>query len=472
MMSAGIIDEFYSEILENLDVGIHVVDSEGKTVFYNSAMGKLERLEPENVIGKSLFEIFPSLSVETSTLYKVLKTGKAIVNSVQTYFNYRGQCITTVNTTLPLKRDGKILGAVEIAKDITALREMSEKVIFLQNSTKGKVSRENLSIFTRFTFEDIIGESHAIKKAINIAKKAAATSSTVLIYGETGTGKELFAQSIHNASPRRERPFIAQNCAALPETLLEGILFGTAKGGFTGAVDRPGLFEQADGGTLLLDEINSMGVDLQAKLLRVLQERVVRRVGGTKLIPVDVRIIATTNEDPLESIKRGAMRKDLFYRLGVVYIKIPPLRERKEDILPLTRYFVEKFNEKFDKKVLGISDKVKKIFTEYDWPGNVRELENAIEAAMNMIGDEDYIDLEHIPFYIAENFCKANGEFDGEQPNQELPLEESVERLEREMILKALREYEGNITKAAEKLKVKRQTLQYKIKKYRLTELL
>ncbi|SHM34970.1 arginine utilization regulatory protein [Caldanaerovirga acetigignens] len=468
-MSAGLLDEFYSEILENLDVGIHVVDSNGKTVFYNSAMGKLERLEPESVVGKGLFEIFPSLSGETSTLYQVLKTGKAIVDRVQTYFNYRGQRITTINTTLPLKKDGEILGAVEIAKDITALREMSEKVIFLQDSTKGKVSRENLSPFTRFTFEDIIGESPAIKKAIYMAKKAAITSSAVLIFGETGTGKELFAQSIHNASPRKGKPFIAQNCAALPETLLEGILFGTVKGGFTGAVDRPGLFEQADGGTLLLDEINSMGINLQAKLLRVLQERAVRRVGGASLIPVDVRVIATTNEDPIEGTKKGAIRKDLFYRLGVVYIKIPPLRERREDIPVLIKYFIEKFNERFGKKVKGVSEKVGRIFSEYDWPGNVRELENAIEGAMNMLGDEKYIDVEHIPFYITENFCKANADFKTEPSSKsELPLEEAIESLEREIILKALKECEGNITKAAERLKIKRQTLQYKIKKYKL----
>jgi len=353
-MAGKLLEDFFHEILDILDVGIHIVDANGNTVFYNTAMGRLERLDPANVIGKNLLEVFPSLNRETSTLLDVLNTGKTILDRVQTYFNFKGQEITAINTTCPLKKGKEIVGAMEIAKDITQLKELSEKMVFLQDSTKNKVSRDKeCHPFTRFTFDDIIGESQEIKKAIFMAGKAAQTSSQVLIYGETGTGKELFAQSIHNASVRRKRPFIAQNCAALPESLLEGILFGTVKGSFTGAIDRPGLFEQADGGTLLLDEINSMGVDLQAKLLRALQEGVVRRVGDTDIRRVDTRIIATANEDPVESIKNGIIRKDLFYRLGVVYIKIPPLRERREDIPVLTKYFINRLNDKLGKKVMG-----------------------------------------------------------------------------------------------------------------------
>ncbi|MDK2879557.1 MAG: arginine utilization regulatory protein [Thermoanaerobacteraceae bacterium] len=493
-MAAGLLENFFREILDVLDVGIHILDANGNTVYYNSAMGRLERLDPANVVGKNLLEVFPSLNRETSTLLYVLNTGKTIIDKVQTYFNFKGQEITAINTTCPLKKGEEIVGALEIAKDITMLKELSEKVLFLQNSTKNKLERgKECHPFTRFTFDDIIGESREIKKAVSMAKKAAQTSSQVLIYGETGTGKELFAQSIHNASARRNRAFIAQNCAALPESLLEGILFGTVKGGFTGAIDRPGLFEQADGGTLLLDEINSMGINLQAKLLRVLQEGAVRRVGDTNIIPVNVRIIATTNEDPVESIKNGIIRKDLFYRLGVVYIKIPPLRERREDIPVLTKYFINRLNDKLGKKVLGVSHQVMKVFIDYEWPGNIRELENALEGSMNMIGDESYIDMEHLPFYISEQCnqkCDLYKDFKSEIREEvfsgdipindhglnigamditDSPLDRVIDGIEREIILKTLKAYSGNITKAAEKLRIKRQTLQYKMKKYGLT---
>ncbi|ADL08241.1 sigma-54 interaction domain-containing protein [Thermosediminibacter oceani] len=468
-MSAEFLNEFYDEILNSLDVGIHIVDREGNTVFYNAAMGRLERLDPDAVIGKKLLEVFPSLNRETSTLFRVLKTGEAIVDRVQTYFNYRGQRITTINTTLPLKKGNKIMGAVEIAKDITKLREMAEKVVFLQDSTKIKVSREMPHPFTRFTFEDIIGESPAITKAIHMARKASMTSSSVLIFGETGTGKELFAHSIHNASPRKGRPFIAQNCAALPESLLEGILFGTVKGSFTGAVDRPGLFEQAHGGTLLLDEINSMGINLQAKLLRVLQEGCVRRIGDTRTIPVNVRIIATTNEDPLQAVEKGILRKDLFFRLGVVCVKIPPLRERKEDIILLTRHFIDKFNKKLNRNVIDISPAVKRIFMEYNWPGNVRELENVIEGSMNMIGDESLIEEEHLPFYITDYLNRKSEKTGADllafMELENYSLDEILSKIEKEIIKRTIKECNGNVTKAADRLKVKRQTLQYRMRR-------
>ncbi len=488
---ARLLEELFHEIINNLDVGIHIIDADGHTVLYNDAMSHLERLTQANVMGKNLLEVFPSLNRETSTLFYVLKTGKPIVDRAQTYLNFKGQKITTVNTTYPLKKDEKTVGAMEIAKDITKLKELSEKVVFLQNSAKKKVSQKRHP-FTRYTFNDIIGESQQIKKTIFMAKKAAQTASQVLIYGETGTGKELFAQSIHNASSRRNQAFIAQNCAALPESLLEGILFGTVKGGFTGAIDRPGLFEEADGGTLMLDEINSMGINLQAKLLRILQEGTVRRVGGTNVIPTNVRIITTTNEDPIESVKKGNIRKDLFYRLGVVYIKIPTLRERREDIPVLAKCFINILNDKLGKNVLGVSHQVMDVFMNYKWPGNVRELENAIEGSMNMLSDESYIDIEHLPFYISDQYKHKSNLSKGFKSkieeeavygnislndhmlntdslnNLDFPLNEVMDGIEREIIIETLKTCGGNITKSAEKLKIKRQTLQYKMKKYSL----
>ncbi|MDI6601068.1 MAG: sigma 54-interacting transcriptional regulator [Thermoanaerobacteraceae bacterium] len=472
-----LIKNFSQDILEMIDMGIHIVDAKGNTVFYNAAMGRLEMMEPSNVIGKNLMEVFPSLNRGSSTLLHVLQTGETIVDKVQTYFNCRGQEITTINTTCPLIKNNRIVGAVEIARDITKLKELSEKVSYTHKSAKNKSSKQDRQL-TRYSFSDIIGESRSIRSAVEIAKKAAQTSSSVLIYGETGTGKELFAQSIHQASRRGGKAFITQNCAALPESLLEGILFGTVKGGFTGAVDRPGLFELADGGTLLLDEINSMGTNLQAKLLRVLQEGLVRRIGDTGVIPVDVRVIATANENPMESMEKGILRKDLFYRLSVVYIRIPPLRERKEDIPVLTRHFINKLNIKLGKNVRGVSRGVKKLFMNYDWPGNVRELENAIEGAMNVISDE-LIDVGHLPAYILEDYMRSAGEINEDEYETPMPvyrdykgdvsLDKMLEEMEKEIIIDTLKTCSGNITRSAEKLNIKRQTLQYKMKKYGLS---
>lgn len=330
---------FYKELLDIIlkytQEGIHVVDKEGNTIIYNKAMANLEGMDEEEVLGKNLLEIFPSLNENSSTLLHALKTGEAILDRYQTYLNKKGYNITSVNTTVPIIKDGEILGAVEISKDFTKVKELYDNIIKLTEGTDEGISSD----FT--TFSNIIGLSPKFLKAVEIAKKASRSSSTVLIYGETGTGKEVFARCIHNESVRKNKPFVAVNCAALPESLLEGILFGTVKGGFTGAIDRPGLFEQANGGTLLLDEINSMPISLQAKLLRVLQESYVRRIGGLKDIPIDVRVIATTNEDPYTAILNGKFRKDLYYRLSVINITIPPLRERKEDIALFVKYFIK-----------------------------------------------------------------------------------------------------------------------------------
>src|SRR5699024_1402645 len=265
--------------------------------------------------------------------------------------------------------------AVEIAKDITQL----EYVI-----TENVLKKKN----DRFSFDQIVGSSMEFLSVIDEAKRATRTSSSVLIIGETGTGKELFAQSIHSGGARSSGPFIAQNCAAIPESLMESLLFGAKKGAFTDAIDSPGLFEQADGGTLLLDEINSLNPMLQAKLLRVLQERTIRRIGDTKDKKVDVRIIATMNEDPADIVAENRIRKDLYYRLSVVSLFIPPLRERKEDIFPLVHIFIEKYNALFNMQVQGLTEEVITILYEHDWPGNVRELEHIIEGAMNLIIDE------------------------------------------------------------------------------------
>ncbi|RKJ61275.1 PAS domain S-box protein, partial [Butyricicoccus sp. 1XD8-22] len=283
-MNQKILTKLYEEIIDRVSVGIHAVDEDGKTIIYNNKMCEMEAMEKEDVLYKDVREVFHFQENQSSTLLKSLENGEEIVNVKQTYFNNRGVEITTVNNTFPIELEGNIYGAVEIATDVTKMeRLMRQKV----RQTK-----------TDFTFQQIIGQSHELEEVKSFAKRATRTNSNVLIIGETGTGKELFAQSIHAESDRATGPFITQNCAALPDSLIEGILFGTTKGSFTGAIDNPGLFELAQGGTLLLDELNSLNFALQAKLLRVLQERKVRRIGGSEEIPVDVRVIATVNEDP------------------------------------------------------------------------------------------------------------------------------------------------------------------------------
>lgn len=451
-------------VLRNIDIGIHVVDDAGKTIIYNQAMADLEGLDINEVMGKSLLDIFPSLTPETSTLLTVLKTGKPIYNRYQTYLNNKGKQIKTLNSTIPIIIALGKHGALEIAKNITKEKELSDKLVYLQQELASKdIDDKTLK---GYTFRNLIGEDEKFLSTIEIARKAAMSSSTVLIFGETGTGKELFAQSIHNESSRKHKPLIAQNCAALPESLLEGILFGTVKGSFTGAINRPGLFEQANGGTLLLDEINSMGHQLQAKLLRVLQEGYVRRVGGLSDIPVDVRILATTNEDPSKLVNKGTLRKDLYYRLNVITVSIPSLKERKTDIPLLIDHFIKKYNSILQKDVWYVSNEVREAFVHYDWPGNVRELENIIESAINMINGGHIIKSEHISTDMHERLFKSDKNKYSLHFSEEQPLDKILEDIERSLILEAMQECGNNISRSSEKLGIKRQTLQHKLKKY------
>jgi len=454
-------------ILHHSDDGIHVIDKFGRTIYYNDAMAHIEGIEKDKVIDKHILEIFPSLDDETSTLLNVMKTRQSILNRAQTYLNYKGEKITTINTTIPLINENMLYGALEIAENVTNIKKLSEQLVDLQEELASKSKEKHSSKHHKYLFNDIIGNSESLKKAINIARKAAESSSSVLLYGETGSGKELFAQSIHYDGKRRNMPFIGQNCAALPESLLESILFGTVKGSFTGATDKPGLFEHANGGTLLLDEINSMGLSLQAKLLRVLQEGYIRRVGGLKDIPIDVRIIATTNQDPIDAVKNGIIRKDLYYRLNVISINVPPLREREEDIKILIDHFIRLYNSKLKKDVWMISEDVLDVFSKYLWPGNVRELENFIEGAMNYISDDEHVlKKEHFPSHI---FNISNKHIDlSSIIESEDSLSKIMKDIEKSLIQKTLYEENGNISRAARRLNIKRQTLQHKIKKHNI----
>ncbi|NPV43418.1 MAG: sigma 54-interacting transcriptional regulator [Firmicutes bacterium] len=462
----------FESMLTHLKQGILVVDKKANVIFYNEPVTQIAGINAGEAVGKNILEIFPDLTTKTSTFYRVLRTGKPLVDYIQTYSNFKGERVTTLTSTMPLIKDGEIVGAFELYRELSTVRELSEKIVALQKELYKKVSNERNYGDCRavYTFDDIIGKSPAISELIEKAKKIAESPSPVLVYGETGTGKELFVQAIHNASlQRRNKPFIAQNCAALPKTLLEGILFGTIAGSFTGARDRPGLFELADGGTLFLDEINSMDTELQAKLLRVLQDGVIRRVGGIKTTVVDVRVIASTNEPPQKAVERGLLREDLFYRLNVISLTIPPLRERKEDIPLLVEYFVEYYNKKLGKNVKGVSPEAMKIFVNYRWPGNVRELKSVIESIMNFI-DGDIIEVKHLPQENYSYFLPQK-EIQPLQLNSNFqPLRKAVGNFEKNLILKAINEANGNFSEAARLLKVPKQTLHNKIKKYGLTK--
>lgn len=317
--------------------------------------------------------------------------------------------------------------------------------------------------------QGIIGSSEPMVKIYDTIKKVAPTPTTVLISGETGTGKDLIAYAIHRNSPRRDNPFVKINCAAIAENLIESELFGYERGAFTGAVSsKPGRFELADKGTLFLDEVGEIPRDMQVKLLRVIQDHEFERVGGLRTIKVDVRLIAATNRNLLQDVKDGRFREDIYYRLNVFPTHLPPLRERREDILPLADYFIEKFNSKLDRQVKHIDSRVKDLLVSYDWPGNIRELENLIERVVLMAGG-DTINFEDIP---PEWKSAAEAISVTQQSGQKKPFKDFVkshmEEVEKQSIIQCLEEVGGNVTKAAQRLGLSRKGLQLKMIKYNL----
>ncbi|PAB57730.1 sigma 54-interacting transcriptional regulator [Anaeromicrobium sediminis] len=451
--------------INSIDEGIMLCNEDGNVTFYNEAYAEIESLVREDVIGKNVTNVY-DLTEEDSLMLKSIKTKKPILNRYLNYTTYMGKNLNIICNTYPIKEDGQALGAICVTREYSKVKTLSEKIIEWQKKLYDKKGKnESVVESATYTFEDIIGIEKILKNNLDWTKKVSKSDHPVLIYGETGTGKELMAQSIHNASKRREGPFIPINCAAIPENLLEGILFGTVKGAFTEATDRQGLFEQANGGTLLLDELNSMPLGLQAKLLRVIQEKKVRRVGANKEIPIDVRIITNINVEPSIAVKRKLIREDLFYRLGVVYIKIPPLRERKEDILLLTDSFLkENENVKLSKAVIDM-------FMEYDWPGNIRELKHVLESALIMLKeDENVIKIHHLPIHIKE---RIGHEIEDSTENstmdeEEKPLVETMENVEKETIVATLKKNNWNVSKSSRELGLRRQSLQYRMKKYNI----
>ncbi len=376
---AGILDAIYD--------GILIADGSAVVRYVNPEYTRITGVKPEEIIGRPLLEVRPG-----AILPEVIRTGVPRAG----VFRRVGE-IEYVVDMAPIVIQGEIVGGVSVLKDITEVQRLSQELRKYVSRADRLHTIVRDAFRARFTFEDIVGKSDAIRSATVFARRIAASDSDVLITGESGTGKEVFAQAIHNASGRAANPFIAFSCAALSPSLIESELFGYSEGAFTGARrgGKVGFFEIADSGTVLLDEIAELGVEMQAKLLRTLQERRIRRIGETEETPVDVRIIAATNRDLEQRVRDGLFREDLYYRLNVVNIHLPPLRARQTDISPLADHFLERCRARLGRN-LFFSAAARETLKRHNWPGNVRELKNAVEHAASM-ADSEIIEPKHLP---------------------------------------------------------------------------
>ncbi|WP_432666818.1 sigma-54-dependent Fis family transcriptional regulator [Wukongibacter baidiensis] len=449
----------FEAIFNSTQDAISVVDQNGIGVLINPAYTRLTGLSETDVIGK---HCSVDISEGESIHLKVLETRKPIKAARIKVGPKRKDVIIDA---APILVRGELRGSVGVIHDISEIKRL--------NSELDEAKQIIRKLEAKYTFDDIMGSDEKLVNAIEKAKIAASTPATVILRGESGTGKELFAHAIHNASNRKHSQFVRVNCAAISESILESELFGYEEGAFTGALKggKKGLFERAHGGTIFLDEIGEIKMSTQAKLLRVLQEKEIVRVGGTKPIAINVRVLAATNLDLERAVKEGTFREDLYYRLNVIPIRIPSLRQHKGDIYELVRHFIRKYNQEYGRYVTDISEEALEVFMEYDWPGNVRELENFIgRAIINMKFNETIIKSYHLPknkeIQVEKNTVRGI-EINVEE-EETIPLENVVEKIEKEYIEKILRKNDNNKTKTAKELKVSIRNLYYKIRKYEI----
>jgi len=455
-------DEKYTAILESaletID-GLIITDNEDKIVFLNQKYAEMMHITVEEAVGRSVRQIIPQTRMDI-----VAKTGQAEIGSIHLI----DSSTPVVCNRIPIQKDGQKLGVLAL----TTFRKMDEV-----NGLLGEIERLNFEIKqykselgnlrgAKYSLEQIIGNSPLMQQTKKLLQKVAPSTLTILISGETGTGKELFSHAIHQLSPRRHKPFVRINCAAIPSELLESELFGYEEGAFTGAKKggKLGKFELANGGTLLLDEINELPLYLQSKLLRVIQEKEIERVGGVKTIELDVRLVCTTNKNMLDLVRKGEFRQDLYYRVNVVELNIPPLRERTEEIEPLIDYFIAKINRNHGLYITGKHNGVLQLFRKYSWPGNVRELEHVIERAA-VIAVSGEINIEHLDYMLPRILATVTDDVTVATGSS---LEEAKDIAEKQAIIKALLRANGNKTLAAEELNIHRTVLYTKIKKYKI----
>ncbi|HTZ41022.1 MAG TPA: sigma 54-interacting transcriptional regulator [Syntrophales bacterium] len=435
---------FFDSILDNPFEGILAIDATGVITYANGFFLNILQVSDRELLGRKVWEALPGCRLYDTVLQGYSQWGENLKISGRDFLIMR----------FPVKQDGLIVGAVvkTIFPDMATAKGIANRVI---HPSKAVEPRRSL-----YTCMDIIGETPPMLAAKKLARKAARTDSTLLITGESGTGKEVFAQAVHNRSMRREGPFVKVNCAAIPENLLESELFGFVDGSFTGAMrgGKPGKFELAEGGTIFLDEIGDMSMAMQAKLLTVIQEKEVERIGGTKPITLNVRITAATNKDLRRMVREGRFREDLFYRLKVLEIALPVLKERMEDIPMIVDYLIKKINQRIGSDIQGVTPASMKCMMSYHWPGNVRELENMIEQAINL-SEDALIDLTGLLKVPREEWCVA----DANETNEKRRFRESVSDTEKELILDALARASGNKAKAARLLKMQRSVLYKKM---------
>lgn len=435
------------QILENIPLGIIVIDENSNITFANEYILNLLSLTSKKVIGLSIDEIIPN-----SGIPETVKSKKKTIGEIIQVNNH-----SIIINRSPIMSKEKVMGAIGVFQDISELHRKLEHYQEELNFYKEELQKQNK---LNFNLNNIIGSSGSLKEALRITYKASNSTSTVLIRGESGTGKELIANAIHNNSSRKDKPFIKVNCAAIPETLLESELFGYEKGAFTGAVkSKPGKFKMADGGTIFLDEIGDMPKSMQVKLLRVLQEKEFESIGGLETQKVDVRVIAATNRNLEAMLESGDFREDLYYRLNVITIPLPPLKNRKEDINLLTDYFIKALSSSLSKNVRAIDSEALSFLQDYHWPGNIRELQNVIERAINLC-EGSIITTKDIPFYIT-NISYQEETLVNLRNGELLPLEE----YEKELIAIAMKKYKS-YNQAGKALGLTHRTVALKCKKY------
>lgn len=438
-------------VLNSVQEAIEVAGIDGKIKYVNPSFSRVTSIPASQRIGHNIFDVSPN-----GALARSLRTHEPV-------FAHRalvgGTNVDVISNASPIVVDGKMEGAVVVFQPLTDIYKLMEQLKASNQVIDDLQSRINQISTSSYTFDDLIGSHPEFESALDLARKAAKSNSTILITGESGTGKELFAHAIHGTSSRLDKPFIKVNCAAIPETLLESEFFGYEKGAFTGAMKtKLGKMELANGGTIFLDEIGDMNPYLQAKLLRVLQEMEFERVGGTETIKVDVRVIAATNRNLLELAKSGDFREDLYYRLNVLELRLPPLRKHKEDIPAYVHSLIAKFNRKFGKHVLGLTSQAEELLMHYDWPGNIRELQNVLERAMvtvegEIITHKSMLNLVDSPALLPQD--EVSGVI--------MP----IEQMEKQMIRQALKRYGDTVhgkKQAAKALKISLATLYNKLR--------
>ncbi|MFZ5825416.1 MAG: sigma 54-interacting transcriptional regulator [Bacillota bacterium] len=447
----------YEEALD----GIVVVDAAGKIVYLNKAYEVMLNIRRQDAVGRHVTEVIPNSRMHITATSGIPEVGRP--------FTVAGQDVLVERH--PIFDGDKVVGAIGriMFRSLGDLKTMVERLELLQKQVDYYERQLNREAKARYTFEDMVGAGPAMTQLKALAKRAAQSNSTVLILGESGTGKELLAHAIHNASRRASHPFVKVNCAAIPKDLLESELFGYEAGAFSGANKngKPGKFEQANRGTIFLDEVADMPLEMQAKVLRAIQEREIQKVGGTREIHVDVRIIAATNKNLLKMVAKGEFREDLYYRLAVIELEMPALRERQEDLPVLVRSLMERTCREAGIEVKALTAEAMRALQEYPWPGNVRELVHTLERLVNTV-DQDLIDRFDLPPYVLHR-TRPTAADPPERSSAASPLRGKLNETGRELILKALEQSGGNKLRAAELLGIHRSVLYRKMKHWGIT---